>query len=316
MIALLFLTTVCPNGAVTMGVDVSQFQGTVDWSMVHGAGYDFAFIRATSGTTLADTQFANNWSGAGANGVIRGAYHFFHPSQDPVAQADFFVQTAGVPQAGDLPGVLDLEVTDGLNATDVRTAALAYLARVQQTTGRTPIIYLSTSFFNAIGSPSAFGSDTLWIANAGTTCPNIPDPPWSTWLFWQNSINGTVSGIGGTVDIDKFNGSLTDLQTFANMTPVLDGGADDGGTADANEVDAGIDAPTDAALLPEVADQPPVDAPRRDAPSIDANGGNQASSESGCSCSTSRAQSPPILLLLVLLSGWRLRRAVIRSRRR
>lgn len=306
MIALLFLTTVCPNGAVTLGVDVSQSNGTIDWMQVHQANYDFAFIRATEGTALTDSQFATNQSSARLHGVIPGAYHFFHPAQDPIAQADFFVQTAGTWRAGDLPLTLDLEVTDGMSGSAVASAALSFLQRVQQTSGKMPIIFVSSSFFNSIGAPSSLANySTLWIANAGVSCPNIPMPPWGGWLFWLSTIGGTVPGIGGTVDIDTFNGSLADLQTF--VAPF----AEDGGT---NGDGGPPDAPTDAALLPEVADQPPVDAPRRDAPTPDA--ANGASSDSGCSCSVGRAQSPPILLLLVLVSGWRLRRAGTRSRRR
>src|SRR5437762_1634729 len=90
--------TVCPPGTTVEGVDVTHFNGTVNWAAVRAAGIDFAFIKATDGTTLVDSKFSTNWNGSGQNGIIRGAYHFFQPTLGAVAQADFFVQTAGAPQ--------------------------------------------------------------------------------------------------------------------------------------------------------------------------------------------------------------------------
>ncbi|HZS38634.1 MAG TPA: GH25 family lysozyme, partial [Polyangia bacterium] len=190
-------------------------------SSAKGAGIDFAFMKATENVNFVDPQFAANWSGAGANGVVRGAYHFFRPAVDAVMQADYFVQHAGVPGPGDLPPTLDLEVLDGLSGSTVAAGALAWLQRVQQTTGRTPIVYTSSSFLSTLGNPSGFGGYTLWVANWQTTCPSIPTPSWSDWTFWQNSSTGTVAGIPATaVDLDEFNGSLSDLQNFVNPSQV------------------------------------------------------------------------------------------------
>src|ERR1700743_1690699 len=102
---------VCAAGDVVQGIDVSHYDGTIDWAMVKASGIDFAFMKATEGTTFVDPEFAANWKAAGDAGVIRVVYHFFHPMDDPAAQADFFVATAGVPGKGDLPLALDLETT-------------------------------------------------------------------------------------------------------------------------------------------------------------------------------------------------------------
>src|SRR5262249_34286320 len=83
--------TVCARGATTKGIDVSHYQGTIDWAAVNDGGIGFAFMKATEGLTFVDSTFAANWSGAKAHGVVRGAYHFFRPQDDGIQQADFFL---------------------------------------------------------------------------------------------------------------------------------------------------------------------------------------------------------------------------------
>lgn len=93
------LVNVCPkSGTLVKGVDVSKWQATIDWTKVKGAGYDFAFIRASDGLNYPDGMFQANWQGAKAAGVIRGVYQFFRPSRDPIAQAGK-MQAAGTPAA-------------------------------------------------------------------------------------------------------------------------------------------------------------------------------------------------------------------------
>src|ERR1700730_17095158 len=91
---------VCAKGTVVKGVDVSHYDGTIDWVAAHGAGIDFAFMKATESTGFPAPTFPANWKNAIAAGVIPGAYHFFRGNVDPTAQADFFVQTAGIPPKG------------------------------------------------------------------------------------------------------------------------------------------------------------------------------------------------------------------------
>lgn len=205
----------CAAGSTVKGVDVSHFDGTVDWAAARRAGITFAIIKATEGTTFVDNHFTTNWTKTGANGIVHGAYHFFRPESDPVAQADFFVRTAGVPKSGDLPPVIDLEVTDGLTAAQVAAGARTFLQRVQQNTGRVPMIYTSVRVFNSLlGGPSGFGPYFLWVANWNVRCPNIPNPPWTRWTFWQSSATGTVPGFSDPVDVDSFNGTAADLMAF------------------------------------------------------------------------------------------------------
>lgn len=210
--------TVCAKGPTVEGVDVSHWQGTVDWGKVKAAGVDFALFKATEHTMFFDDQFAANWRNSRANGVIRGAYHFYRPSFDPLQQAEWFVENAGIPGDGDLPPVLDLEVTDSLAPADVAKGALKFLQRVEVLTGRVPMIYTSNRVFNSVlGGPAGFARYPLWVANWSVPCPNVPDPTWTDWRLWQYTDSGKVSGISGSVDRNVWNGSLADLQKFVSV---------------------------------------------------------------------------------------------------
>jgi lysozyme len=231
--------SVCAAGDVVKGIDVSHYDGTIDWAKVKASGIDFAFMKATQGTTFVDPDFATNWKDAGAAGVIRGAYHYLQPELDATAQADFFIATAGMPATGDLPMALDLEVLDNLTGAQVAAAAQTFLARVQAKTGRVPVVYTSARFWGTLGtpgpSPTPFQPYALWDAQWTTACPNMP-APWMTWTFWQYASTGTVPGISGmaNVDLDEYNGSLASLQGYvsAGADGGVDGGTDDGGVSD------------------------------------------------------------------------------------
>jgi lysozyme len=209
----------CAAGATTKGVDISHYQPNTNWATYAGTGRDFAFVKATEGTSYKDPDFNANWAGMKANNIVRGAYHFFHPSDDPIAQADFFTSTVGPLGDGDIGLALDLEVTDGMSDATVASTAKAFLARVQQNSGKTPIVYVSPGFFSGIGNPSGFSQYRLWVANWGVSCPTLPNGGWTTWTFWQDSDNGSVSGVNGAVDTDKFNGSDADLRALAGSKP-------------------------------------------------------------------------------------------------
>ncbi|HVY44757.1 MAG TPA: GH25 family lysozyme [Minicystis sp.] len=212
-------STVCASGATTEGVDVSSYQPNTNWQQVAASGRGFAIVKATEGTTYTDPTFHANWSGMKAAGMVRGAYHFFHPSDDPIAQADYFTGVMGALGQGDLGGALDLEVTDGVAGATVVARAKSFLQRVEQNTGKVPLIYTSPGFWDGLGGDkSGFEHYTLWIAHWGVNCPDVPSP-WTTWKFWQYADNGSVPGVSGGVDHDVFNGSKAALQAFAGSTP-------------------------------------------------------------------------------------------------
>jgi GH25 family lysozyme M1 (1,4-beta-N-acetylmuramidase) len=212
------LTRCAQHPGKVYGVDVSGYQGTsIDWGAVHAAGRDFAFAKATEGTGFIDGSFAHNWSGMRAAGVLRGAYHFFRPSLDGTAQADYFVNeidARGGLVKGDLPPVADVEVGDNMSAATVIARLHAFLDRVEARTGVRPMIYTANFFWAGyMGNPN-FSSYPLWVANYGPACPYLPNA-FTTWRFWQYSDADHVSGIPGGVDGDVFDGSLDELRAFA-----------------------------------------------------------------------------------------------------
>jgi lysozyme len=200
--------TTASSSAQVHGIDVSHFQGTVDWHQVAGTGVAFAFMKATQGITTVDSMFNQNWNAVKSAGLLRGAYHFYQPGDDPVQQAEHFLTV--VPHAqGDLPPVLDIETAGSSTPAQIVQGITTWLDTVQQGTGRTPILYTGKSFWNTLGTAS-FGGYPLWIAEYGVSTPVLPSG-WSRWTFWQYSESGTIAGVSGQVDLDLFQGSLQAL---------------------------------------------------------------------------------------------------------
>ncbi|MDX9999888.1 MAG: glycoside hydrolase family 25 protein [Polyangia bacterium] len=204
---------VCPSGTTLPGIDVSTWQGAINWDQVAAAGIRFAIIRVSDGTTYPDSRFAYNWSEARRVGITRGAYQFFRPNQNAVAQANLLLNMMGTLQPGDLPPTIDVEATGGMSPSAIASGIQQWISTVQSATGTRPIIYTGKYFWQDYVQSSAFSGYPLWIANWGVTCPNIPDQ-WSTWVFHQYTDSGTVSGISGYVDRNRFNGDAAALAAF------------------------------------------------------------------------------------------------------
>jgi GH25 family lysozyme M1 (1,4-beta-N-acetylmuramidase) len=232
------LAMVAGTAVADTGIDVSRWQHgtTLNWSKVAADGVDFAFIKATEGSTYTNAYFAGDWAATGKVGIRHGAYHFARPSKGTAAkQARYFVSVAGLAdRAGDLPPVLDLEASGGLNVADLKTWTRNWLETVEELTGRTPIIYCSPSFWEYyLANSTGFTHYPLWIAHYGVTKPRVPGG-WSTWTFWQKTSSGRVDGISGNVDINVFNGSTAELDRLANVTvPSTDPGTPTGPTVPA-----------------------------------------------------------------------------------
>lgn len=212
--------TVCATCAEpTPGVDVSVFSGPVDWSAVAGAGYGFGIARATWGAGLVDARFAANWSGMGAAGLVRGAYAYFVPWQDPIAQARAYLAAVGPLGDGDLPPILDVEESGGLSPTVLGERVGAWLAAVRAATGRTPIVYTGRYVWNdLLTGQGSFAAD-LWVAHWGAACPVLPDA-WGDWQFWQKGVARGVPGIPGDAYLDVFDGRPDDLRAYARVPAV------------------------------------------------------------------------------------------------
>ncbi len=225
--------TVCGQTTIK-GIDVYHGDNggnAINWTKVKAAGITFAFAKATESTNFTDSAFATNWAGMKSAGIVRGAYHFFHADVDPTQQATFFLSTVGKVSQGDML-VLDLETTNGQTQATIEAHAATFMAAVKSQSGVTPILYTSPAFLSSF---SSLGAYPLWVANYGVNCPTVPSA-WKTYEFWQSTGTGSLSALSGAVDLDTFNGTLSDLLAFVGETQT-DGGT---GPGDASTNDGAV----------------------------------------------------------------------------
>jgi GH25 family lysozyme M1 (1,4-beta-N-acetylmuramidase) len=214
--------TPTPTPAYLEGIDVSKWQGAIDWNQVAGAGKKFAMIRASAGSLTTDEWYTTNRAGARAAGIPMGAYHYANPDaapNDALNEANFFLSLAA-PSRGDLIPALDVEVTNGLSVADMQAWVGTWLERVWSVTGVRPMIYASPNFWaTSMGDTRAFadaGYTILWVAHWGVSSPRVPAENWGGkgWTFWQYTSSGVVPGISGNVDLDRYNGPSLAARVF------------------------------------------------------------------------------------------------------
>ncbi|HKQ05779.1 MAG TPA: GH25 family lysozyme [Blastocatellia bacterium] len=198
------------------GIDITYYQGRVDWSKLDKSKIKFVFLRAGVGTKK-DRGFERNWQGYKAVGILRGAYHIYSFENGAKEQATAFLQALGA-DVGELPPVLDLEPslahTTLPDAATLAAAVKIWLDVVEHRTGRKPIIYAYKAFWDE-HLTAEFGGYPLWIGSYSSSEPSLPKG-WNRWTFWQYSQSGTVDGISGPINLNRFNGSEVELQRFAN----------------------------------------------------------------------------------------------------
>ena len=208
-------TRLCPAGPTVPGIDVSSWQGTVDWQAVAASGVRFAFIRAFDGLG-ADREFRRNWAGAKAAGILRGVYVYFRARHSGATQAQRLLAALGA-DVGELPPVLDLETFDEQTAGKALVEVRQWVAAMRKGVGRDPMLYAG-SFWHFNAAPlvgGEFADLALWTPDyTETGCPGVPQG-WDRWTFWQQTSTGRVPGISGGVDLNVFNGSEGDLLDFA-----------------------------------------------------------------------------------------------------
>jgi lysozyme len=174
---------------------------------IQGIKLGFAFIKATEGIANTDPEFGRNWRKAGANEIIRGAYHFFIASKDGRMQAEHFIKKVNL-ERGDLPPVLDVEQLNGVAPSVLRKEAMEWLQIVEEHYGVRPIIYTNVEFYKR-NLGEEFDSYPLWVAHYYE--PRKPRIP-REWVFWQHSDEGRVNGIRAKVDFNVFNGDSLEFR--------------------------------------------------------------------------------------------------------
>jgi lysozyme len=207
------------------GIDISRWQGTIDWAQARAAGTRFAFIKATEGGDHIDPRFRENWAGARAAGIPTGAYHFVYWCRPAHEQAHWFVQH--IPQTNDalaLPPILDVE-WNGHSRTCPRKVSRetaiekmrVMLRELEQHTGRRPIIYTDIPFHkDVIEGTTEFEGYPFWIRSTAAR----PEERYVNrrWEFWQWTTTGRVPGIRGDVDRNAFYGTEQEFQAWVSGT--------------------------------------------------------------------------------------------------
>jgi lysozyme len=196
-----------PSNYKIHGIDVSSYQGKIDWQRVKNMREDsvhitFAYIKATEGILLVDPYFQRNWREAPKAGIACGAYHYFRPRFSGKWQARFFLQNVKT-QKGFLPAVVDIEELDGVRPAKMRQELNDFLKQVEAKTNVKPIIYSGLTFYQDY-LQGYFDDYNLWIAHYYK--PQLSIGRAIDWKFWQHSDKANVNGIHHVVDFDVFNG--------------------------------------------------------------------------------------------------------------
>ncbi|MFX0206925.1 MAG: GH25 family lysozyme, partial [Candidatus Hodarchaeota archaeon] len=195
------------------GIDVSHWQGTINWSQVYGGGYRFAFCKASEGTSYTDSTFTTNMNGGTTAGLYMGPYHYARPDvYSATAEATHFVSVIDDYMIdGYMRPALDLEEGTSLGKTALTDWVINFMTYVEDQTGVEPIIYCNSNYANNYLDSRVTQYD-LWIANWDVQTPNTG--VWDTWAFWQYTVSdaGYVPGISGRADLDYYNGDLSSLE--------------------------------------------------------------------------------------------------------
>jgi GH25 family lysozyme M1 (1,4-beta-N-acetylmuramidase) len=212
------------------GIDVSHWQGRIDWAKVAASGVDFAIIKATDGSTGVDEWYHRNRNRARRAGLYVTAYHFAHPGlsgrgtraerirRDARTEAHHFLRNANL-SPRDLIPALDLELTGGLRSAELQDWTMTFLVTVQHAIGAKPMVYSTAAFWRSyLGDTpniARAGFGVFWVAHWDAKTPDVPGREWlgRGWTFWQWTDCGRVQGIYDCVDRNTYT-STRSLKTL------------------------------------------------------------------------------------------------------
>ncbi len=201
------------------GIDVSHHNDLIDWNRLKAVQaqevkIDFVYIKATEGATHIDKRFAFNWQEAERVGIKRGAYHFYNPRKHSSLQAENFISQVRM-KKGDLPPVLDLEVTGGKPDEIIIKGVRNWLEIVENHYGIKPVIYINEHFYKRYIA-GHFDDYPLWLAGYSRNHMNDLASDQQV-MFWQHSEKGWIDGIKGFVDFNVFLHSSAHWENFAGQ---------------------------------------------------------------------------------------------------
>lgn len=199
------------------GVDVSAYQGKIDWHTLAGQNISFAFIKATEGSSFVDKCFHYNFSEAQKTDLFVGAYHFFSFDSDGNTQAKNFINTV-TPFENMLPPVIDLEFygdkeNNPPSRSDVDRELQTMLKILEAHYGKKPIIYATEKSYE-LYLAGGYSEYDIWIRNV-ITAPKLSDG--RTWTFWQYTNRKRLKGYEGKekyIDVNVFNGTIDEFKAY------------------------------------------------------------------------------------------------------
>lgn len=217
------------------GVDVSDYNPSVNWQKLRNQNIRFALIKSTEGNGHFNEYFDEQWTGAKSAGILRGSYHYLRAAIDGAEQADYFLSKVNV-QDGDLPPILDVEekYNEGISTFQFIDSTQKWLEHVASKTGRRPIVYSRTLLLQQWGTLSWAKNYQTWIAEwHDYTDRGEPTQPtgWGDWIFWQYSgdrdkLDGIYDDRAGTilrtVDRNAYRYSLEELYKLAKANLPVD----------------------------------------------------------------------------------------------
>jgi len=202
------------------GVDVSNYQGSVDWDEMASQDIDFAFIKATEGSSHVDKSFQDNWSKIAETDIYAGAYHFFSFESSGKTQAENYINTVGSLEGKMRPAV-DVEyygskAREDLDYEAIKAELGVLLEELEAEYGVKPVIYCTYKAYDNIICGD-FDDYDLWIRNIYIT----PDVTLSgRWMYWQYTDKAELSGYSGPeryIDMNVFRGSIDEFLIYNNI---------------------------------------------------------------------------------------------------
>ncbi|MFT6962897.1 MAG: lysozyme [Flammeovirgaceae bacterium] len=189
-----------------IGIDVSHFQGNIDWIKIKQSGVQFCYAKASQGNYFKDLKFQENKHNTEKADLVHGAYHFYMTNEDPKKQAMLFLSCLDKEITNQMLPMLDLEggsIKGEIDIEAIQKNVMIWLTTVEEALGVKPIIYTNNPFANTYLKNPEFANYKLWLAEYGVEKPRTPHT-WRNqgWVIWQRSPNGFVDGSKGDIDHD------------------------------------------------------------------------------------------------------------------
>lgn len=203
------------SSIIYQGIDVSSWQGSIDFAQVRNAGIDIVYMKSSEGRSYIDPYFERNYQNAKANGLKVGFYHYVtaRTVEQAREQANFFASVISGKEP-DCRLAMDFESFGNLSVNQINEISKVFLETLQNATNKEVLIYS-----NSYSARTIFSRDLaiypLWVANYGVSEPGGNDK-WATWVGWQYTSTGKVAGISGNVDRNQF----TDGVLLSNTSPI------------------------------------------------------------------------------------------------